>query len=244
MSNITSNLYKKNAGNRDINIIYFIWINENRDWKSIIGGQINDMKRCGILSQSKLHVVLCANTNYYLNQCSNYIFSLLSDIDDLVMDINTFLENNFEYQGIKKIYDLANEYPDKYYLYLHSKGMFNKTFDVISSSRFIDERILTHTILNNWRDVIKILKDNKNIVRIGMFPSEGGWIWFNFFWSRGDYIRSCEEPKLTNDRYYYESWICNSIMRSWDSYSLYSHSIKKFNGTDATNLLHELRKKY
>jgi hypothetical protein len=239
-------LYSNKLPSKDINIVYFIWINENRDWKEIITGQINDIKNCGILYKSKLHIVLCANNNYYINQSLNVIFNLLSNIDYLTLDINTFLENKYEYEGIKKLYDLANLYPDKYYLYLHSKGMFNTSVNNSNtkSSRFIDEIILTNGILNRWNEILSIFKNNKDIMRIGMFPSDGGWVWFNFFWTRGDYLRTCEEPRITNDRYYYESWLCNSVMREFDSYSLYSNKIQKYSGTDAGNFLINLRQKY
>jgi hypothetical protein len=222
---------------REINIVYFIWINENIDWVSIIRGQINEIINSDILLEAKLNIVLTGNNSYIIKEAYDLIFALLKNIDDLLMDINTHLENNYEYEGIKKLYDLANLYPNKYYLYLHTKGMFNS--DEIGRS--MDEIILTKTILKEWKENIYNLKKNKNIVRIGMFPSDDGWVWFNFFWTTGQYLKSCEEPKITTDRYYYESWLCNSIMREFDSYSLFSNSINRFSGVDAANFLNSLR---
>ena len=40
-----------------------------------------------------------------------------------------------------------------------------------------------------------------------MFPANGNWIWFNFWWARGTYLNTCEDPIITCDRYYYESWL-------------------------------------
>jgi hypothetical protein len=225
---------------KEINIVYFIWINENIDWKSIICGQLNDIIESDILSNAHLHIVLTANSSILTKDAYDLIFNSLRNMDDLLLDITTFLKNEYEYQGIKKLYDLANMYPNKYYLYLHSKGMFNRN----GISRSKDEVILTKSILKDWKDNISIFKKNKNIVRMGMFPADGGWVWFNFFWATGRYLRTCEEPKLTSDRYYYESWLCNSIMREFSSYSLFTKNMSRFSGIDAGNFLLSLRNKF
>ena len=222
---------------KEIQIVYFIWINENNDWKSIISGQINDIIESGILLEAKLNIILTAKDSYITKKVYELLLTLFKKVDDLLLDISTFLENKYEYEGIKKLYDLANIYPNKYYLYLHSKGMFNGN----GYGRTNDEMILTKSILKNWKENVSILKKNRNIVRLGMFPADGGWIWFNFFWTRGDYLRTCEVPKITKDRYYYESWLCNSVMREFDSYSLFSHNITRYSGIDAGNFLISLR---
>jgi hypothetical protein len=224
---------------KNINIVYFICINESKDWKTIVNGQLTDIVNSNILLEAKLNIVLSVPNSNLTKEAYELIITSLQNVNNLLLDINTFVGNRYEYEGIKKLYDLADSEPNKFYLYLHTKGMFNSN----EFSRSNDEKILTKTILKDWKESISILKKHRNIVRIGMFPADGGWVWFNFFWTRGDYLRTCEVPKITHDRYYYESWLCNSIMREFDSYSLFSHNLSRYSGTDAGNFLISLRNK-
>jgi hypothetical protein len=221
-----------------INIVYYLWINENRNWKVIINGQLNDLIESNIFSNAKLHIVLSGKTNELLTEVTYYILSILNYVDNLLFDLTTTLKNNYEYFGIKKLYDLANEEPNKIYIYLHSKGMFNVHNQ--NHKRFHHEEILTKTIVNKWNDIINIFDNNEFIVKAGLFPSTGGWVWFNFFWAKGDYIRTCEIPKLTNNRYYYESWICNSILNEFNTYCIYNNTTDTFSGDNALKLIETL----
>lgn len=222
---------------KNINIIYYIWINPERNWKIIIEGQLNDIKISNILNDAKLHIIISASTNELLNEVLKFILSILINIDNLIFDLNTTLENKYEYEPIKKIYDIANKEPEKLYIYLHSKGMYHLNISNNNNQRFYQEKTLTRTLIYQWKSIINIFNNNKNIMKVGLFPALGGWIWFNFFWVRGDYIRSCENPKISNNRYYYESWLSTSIMNEFDSYSLYDKKIKRYSGDEASNLI-------
>jgi hypothetical protein len=46
-----------------LNIVYFIWINEERPYKIIIEGQLMDMIRSNILSVGKLYIVIVCDKN-------------------------------------------------------------------------------------------------------------------------------------------------------------------------------------
>ena len=226
--------------NININIVYFICINNKIDWESIVRGQLMDIVKSNILSSAKLYIVLAANSLIMIKEAYNLIFTILKYVNNLFMDIETHLENKYEYRGIKKLYDLANIHSSDYFLYLHSKGMF---FNNNTGKRTENESILTKAILNDWNNTINVFRKNNNVVRIGLFPAQGDWIWYNFYWTTGMYLRSCENPKITSDRYYYESWLSTSIMKEFDSYSLFSHNIQRFSGIDATNFLNSLKNK-
>jgi hypothetical protein len=233
---------KKIIDDKRINIIYYIWINKDRNWHDIIEGQLNDLKNSEILSVSKLYIILCAENNQLITDATYLIFSSLNYVENLTLDFITTLDNKYEYYGIKKIYDLANNEPHKYYVYLHSKGMYH--LNINNLSRFSDEITLTRTLINSWKSIIKILDNNKLIMKVGLLPALGGWLWFNFFWVKGIYVRSCEEPRITNDRYYYESWLATTIMAEFYSYSIYEGKIKRYDGTEASNIITNLRGKY
>ena len=101
--------------------------------------------------------------------------------------------NIFEYYGIKKMYDLALKEPNKYYLYLHSKGMFNYGN---TNTRHEFETTLTKGTVYQYKKVIDIFETNSNISKIGLFPAiqhDGRYIWLNFYYSKGTYLNTCED---------------------------------------------------
>lgn len=226
---------------KSIHIIYYIWVNDKRNWKVIIDGQLEDIIKSNILEDAHLNIVLAANNDNLLSEATFFILNKINYVNNLTISLTSTLKNNFEYEGIKKLYLLANEEPEKLYIYLHSKGMFNTIYDI--HKRSPEEMVLTRNLLNDWRKVKEVFKRDKYIVRAGLAPSIGGWVWFNFFWARGDYIRTCEEPKISNVRYYYESWLTTSIINEFDSYSLYANDKMRFDGSEATIILNVLKNK-
>ena len=50
-----------------------------------------------------------------------------------------------------------------------------------SNRRSEDEVNLTNYLIHGWRDILNVFKNYSDINRIGLVPSLGGWIWFNFF---------------------------------------------------------------
>jgi hypothetical protein len=221
--------------NKSIHIIYYIWINPNRNWKIIVKGQLEDIIESNILQDAHLNIVLCTSCDELLTEATYFIIQTINYADYLTFNLTCTLKNNFEYEGIKKLYDMANQEPDKLYIYMHSKGMFNKEYD--SNNRLIDEIILTKTLFNNWKNIKNIFNNNKYIVKAGLVPALGGWIWFNFFWTTGHYIRTCEIPKISDVRYYYESWLTTSILTEFNCYSLYSNDIRRYSQEEAVQII-------
>lgn len=227
--------------NKSIHLIYYIWINDERNWKIIVEGQLKDIINSGILEDAHLNIVLAAKTDELITESTYFIINILNYTDYLTFSLTTTLKNNFEYEGIKKLYLLANDEPNKLYIYMHTKGMFNNIYN--KNIRIPEEILLTRNLLNNWKEIKKIFKNDKYIVRAGLAPAQGGWVWFNFFWARGDYLRTCEEPKISSVRYYYESWLTTSIINEFDSYSFYSQDKKRYSPEEATHILNLLKNK-
>ena len=206
--------------NSPICIIYFAYINPDprKNWRNILNGQMDDLIRCGVLSQSSLEIVL-SGTPELTEQAQSYLESILSSY--IYKTFTIVHENNFEYEGMKRLYNLGQEYPDKIFLYFHSKGM---VYYEVGQSRLWLEQMLTRITLTKWEDVLFIFGQYSDINKIGCYPAnnEGsGCIWFNFFWVRGSYLKTCTEPQITSDRYYYEYWLGESGNKSLnDAYSL------------------------
>jgi len=223
-----------------INIIYFVWVNLNKNFEAIILGQLTDMINSGILNEAKLFIEISCQYENIQYRIKQFIENTLNTFN---YEINFHSENHFEYYGIKKLYDLAIKEPDNYYLYLHSKGMFN--YDNIND-RHIYEKTLTRGNIYQYKKVIEIFNNNTNISKIGLFPSshhDQNFIWLNFYWSRGTYLNTCEEPIITTDRFYYERW-SGTGEKSSLIYNLHENNYKKYELNEVGDILNNLNGKY
>ena len=223
-----------------INIIYFIWINPKKNFKNIISGQLSDIKNSGILNESKIYIEICCDYEEFCDDLKKLINNIIKEYN---YEIQFYSKNVYEYYGIKKLYDLAQIEPDKYYLYIHSKGMFN--YDNIDD-RHNYEKTLTKGTVYQYKKVVKIFDDNSNIAKIGLFPSENhnkNFIWLNFFWARGVYLTTCENPIKTNDRYYYELWSGTGESVSL-TYNLHENNYKKYQLHFVGDTLNRLKGEY
>lgn len=224
----------------NINIVYFCWINPKKNFKEIISGQLNDIKQCGILYESKLYIEICCEHENIINDIKNFIEEI---IKDYTYEINFYFENKYEYYGIKKLYDLALIEPDKYYLYLHSKGMFN--YNNVNE-RHNYEKTITKGTLYQYKKAIEIFKNKSNISKIGLFPSSlhnQNFVWLNFFWARGSYLNTCQNPIVTDDRFYYERWSGSGEKTSL-IYNLHENNYKHYQLNEVGDILNLLNGEY
>ena len=209
-----------------INIVYYIYINPDKNWQNILKGQLFDLEQTKILEKNKLFVVICCNDSNNINDAISIIQNILNQYIHNV-SISVEEKNNYEYPGIKKVYDLACQDKDAIYIYFHSKGMVYHN----SNDRLDIEIKLTRNTLCNWENVLYVFETQKNINKAGLFPGHGGFIWFNFWWARGSYIASQPEPIVSESRYYYEDWLRNN---TWtDCYSIKDKNISWFKPSDA-----------
>jgi hypothetical protein len=226
-----------------IYIVYFIYINPDRNWKLILENQMKDLKEVNILEDNKLFVVISSSDD-------NNTFEAINIINTIFLGYNhniefTFEKNNlFEYSGIKKVYELALINPNKILIYFHSKGMvFHE-----NKGRNKQENILTKTLFNSWNKTLSIFNKNNNINKIGLLPSDFNGVWFNFWWASSNYINKLEEPIITENRYYYELWLSKikdtSNYDNNDSYSLYSNQSEKYSQIRALEIIENMEKTF
>lgn len=132
--------------------------------------------------------------------------------------------NQFEYPGIRRVYDLACTWPDRVFGYMHSKGM---VFSSTGLGRTPSERKLTHALVSAWPKMLEVLGAHPDVQKVGLYPSDEGWIWFNFWWARGAYLVSCKAPTPhPQDRYFFESWLGREGSKTAeDCFSLVSDSV-------------------
>lgn len=216
--------------NKNICIIYFIYVSpdtKKSKYKKIIKQQINILGNSHILKYiSSVNVVLSGSLKIipYIKKCFKH--SVLYK----QLKITQHNENNFEYWGIDMVYNLAKSDPTKDYIYLHTKGITSNTHKI--------RKALTRNIFR--KIYYTLLKNNNDIMKCGLFPCPGGFIWFNFWWARGQYLITCEKPQQSSSRYYYESWLSTGQSNVNSLYSLYNNNFDTYEANQASELIKNL----
>jgi len=140
----------------------------------------------------------------YLVACGNSIyFSKIRDLANsygfIFLDAFFSIENNFEYPGIYACTQLPYVLPeDDLVLYCHAKGVANPGPRQMGNFKFHLRLLLSNCSVECF--------DDPQIVIAGVFPSDSGFIWYNYFIARASYLKDRPVAKSPN-RHYYESWV-------------------------------------
>jgi phospholipid N-methyltransferase len=201
-------------------IVYYIYINEKRDWKTIVKGQIDDLLFVN-LKPKNMYICICSKKNY-IEEVSKFCESFNPVV-------SWSQENNFEYPGIHKLWEIRKKY--KFIFYMHSKGMVYSD----SAFRSNSEKITLRGTIYNYRETLKLF-ENSGIDKVGLWPSVYGEIFVNFFWIRSSAIPDLE-PVKTKYRFYYESYIKSTEIGYLNCWSLILNRIgySDFNRCDIKN---------
>ena len=204
------------------------------DYETIIREQLIDIINSNIHNHATLFIVISCEFKDLIEKINHLIYATLINTKfTYYVDIKN--ENLFEYYGIKKIYDLAINEPDKYYLYIHGKGMCYNHNDL--NPRTKPNILLTRGHVTPWKKVLDIFKADESINFVGMFPSNT-CVWFNFWWASGKYLITCENPKMSlENRYYYEEWLSSGNRDKHKSYNLLESNYKTYTGQGACNII-------
>ncbi|SFS85856.1 hypothetical protein SAMN02910357_02256 [Succinivibrio dextrinosolvens] len=235
---------------KKIGIVYFAYINPEKNWKKLISGQIKDVKSSGIFEEAALYVVV-SNPFSVNEEEIKQLFNSLK-ISDIEIEFHT--ENKFEYYGIHKLWELGINSAHRYLTYFHTKGMSYKgkyPFGLFND-RCIREIVLTHYLFKDYKKTVELL-DQEKFFRAGVLCNNEEpsfmFTWFNFFWASSEYVKKLVEPEVTTNRFYYESW--NSQLKTPlepeknnKCYSLYFRDYTSCTPDDSSNILARLRKIY
>lgn len=203
---------------KPIYILYFCFLNRNKNWMQMIHDQLADVKNSGIFLKSKFHAVIYGHPEDIIKAQS-----MMENLIVQKIDITPIYTNRYEFPGIIKIRELAVQNPDKIFIYFHSKGMVNNNF---GTYRTMLERKLTLSTFLNWDETLYKFNTNPNIQKAGLMPAETGHVWFNFWWARGSHLASCKPIVENDDRFGCEDWLGSSGSKTWkDSYSIIHKNI-------------------
>ena len=228
-----------------INIVYYVWVNPARNWEIIVDGQLSDLIQCGILEISKLYIVACCTDHSLLDYVQRFIHSKIPANTTYNLAVVSS-GNFFEFPGIKCLYSLAMEEPDKYYLYLHTKGMFHWMYSMRNNTpeeRCSNEVFLTRGHAHPYKRVVELFDADPAISRICMFPdsSEKRMCYYNFYWARGSYLATCQDPIISHDRFYYEHWSGTGNPTVDKVYNLMENNYNAYTGDEANALINRLQ---
>lgn len=219
-----------------ISIIYFAYLKKER-WPHIVLPQMEGLLKNELLQNSvDLHICLSGEKEDIL-EAEEKIKVVLEPYLQKIHFHHTY-ENLFEYPGIKKLYDQAIQNPENIFLYFHSKGM---VFHECNSDRNFDELALFKSVIDAWKEAINKFK-NEEINKVTFGCSEDGVGYYNFFWIRGKYLQRCDSPEITENRYYYESYIGKCLDKTHNEcHSLVSNDSTHFSNSE---IVAEMAKKH
>jgi hypothetical protein len=135
------------------------------------------------------------------------IKNLISKYDKI--DLYTFTDNDYEYQGVKAVWEYSQQYSGEV-LYLHTKGVSNKYLK--KDSEEISERkvegvgiwkeLLEYFLVDKFTECIEKLK---SVDQVGV-TNVNHWWWGNFWWANLSNVRIQGIP-TKGDRWTYEAWL-------------------------------------
>lgn len=193
--NIETNML--NDPSYNIFIVYYINCLVNTNYFNWLENQINIVKTYGII-----YIIATISRE----EEPQFKKKLIDMYPNVIIECN--YENEFEYRGILKVWELGqvhNSHND-IILYFHSKG-------VTRSNSYENNRNDSYNeILMDINKIKEIYTIFPSIDKIGYNTGGIGWCWCNFWYARGSYINSVEQPIKTQRRHYYEDWLCRKVI--------------------------------
>ena len=183
--------------NYNLYIVYFINCLVNTNYMDWLVNQLNLVKDFG----GTIYIVstIVQSDEITFRQNVNKLFSNVN--------IECHYENEFEYRGILKVWELGQIHnnANDIILYFHSKGVtHNKSYKDNAKDSY-------NIILKDINRIKEIFTIFPQIDKIGYSSGGCGWIWYNFWYVRGSYINQVERPIKIDRRHYYEDWLARKV---------------------------------
>ena len=182
-------------------IVYHIYCVGN--YLEIVKQQLNRLKTSGLYDWCDKLEITC------INQQNNFddIEELVKDLDKAIL--NKLYSNNYEYEGINKVWEYSQQYKGKVF-YFHTKGVSNIYSNLetkIESPRKQKgiawwKEIMEYFLIDNFQNCLQKLDEYD---QCGVTNNDKWW-WGNFWWANLSFIRSNGKP-FHGDRWYFEAWL-------------------------------------
>ena len=185
-------------------VVYFINCNVNNNYFDWLEQQISYVNNL----EATIYIIatISESEENYFTKHVNELFPNEKII------IQCTYNNEYEYQGILKVWEIGQEHYKKndIILYFHSKGVTHH------SEYKYNKNDNYNIILKDYNKIKNIFTKYNYIDKIGYSCGGLGWIWYNFWYVRGSYIKYVEKPIKTNRRHYYEDWLSRKVKNETD----------------------------
>ena len=188
-------LYRRYDG-KTLHIVYFTWMAPDRNVRKIIPPQMADVIASGLFDRpnTKLYMVVATKLDEEYDW-----FVAQPWVSKYKPQLIRARTNQYEFAGVRFLWELACKNTEDLFLYFHSKGA---RYGV---GRIGMEVILTREIVVEWKLTLNLLAAHPSSQSIGI--GGPGFHWMNFFFAHGSLFLSVPKPPPVSDRYYYENWI-------------------------------------
>lgn len=187
-------------------LVYFVNCYVNPRYMFMVTSQLEELRQTGILSLPRAAlIVVSSGTESDRVRLNREITRILGESPNIQHEHTT--DNQFEYPGIRKVWQLGQQDQQGYILYFHARGISRLRLGRFRRNRQRQEKRLFRRIIGEWRQNLTWLHHLTSVEKLGINSGGNGWVWFNFWWTRASYVRYLEEPAITDQRYYYEHWL-------------------------------------
>jgi len=187
-------------------IVYFINCYVNTNYLFMVSSQLKELHATGLLTETQCEVhVVSSGTAVHRESLGAQLKKQFGN-SPVVFHEHTEA-NQFEYPGIRKVWQLGQRHEDSYLLYFHARGLSRMKLGRFRRKRQPQEKRLFRRVIGAWRQNLTWLEHITSADKLGLTCGGNGWVWFNFWWARASYVRQLEEPVVTDRRHYYEDWL-------------------------------------
>jgi len=189
-----------------IAVVYHIFCKNN--WEKVVDRQMKRLKDSGLYEAAEILWVTVNENGQDMEPLKN-IFSKYPKFK-----IEFCKNNDFEYPGIKKVYDLGRAHSRLKILYFHAKGVSNN-YKKTDSKEISEQKVknikqwvecLEYFLIDRWKESLDKLGSYDNV---GV-TCNNGWYWGNFWWTQSKHINK-KIPPSKGDRWYYEAWLNDGV---------------------------------
>ncbi|SHO33370.1 Hypothetical protein BQ3484_302 [Cedratvirus A11] len=167
--------------------------------EELVLSQVESFSCSGLSALSTLYIEICGEGGEKLRSTLLYLFPEAF--------ITLHEEETPEYFGTLRLWQLGQEQGNAFVLYCLSSDHTR----VQSGKRNSLDKDIFAELVSNWSACVDILNLFSSLNKLGWRAGRQGWIWHNVFWVKTSYLKECEKPVLTKNKYYYEYWLARRV---------------------------------
>ncbi|MFZ5630121.1 MAG: hypothetical protein ACOY5B_13400 [Spirochaetota bacterium] len=189
-----------------VRMVYFVNCYINPRYLYMVSSQLKELRRTGLFEGTRaILYVISSGTEGDRLRLGNELKQIFGESPAVQHEHTT--ENQFEYPGIHKVWQLGQPDRDGYILYFHARGISHLKLGRFRRNRQRQEKRLFRRVIGEWRQNLTWLQNLASAAKLGINCGGNGWVWFNFWWARASYVHNLEQPVVTDRRHYYEDWL-------------------------------------